>query len=279
MISSSYSELTTVTRCIMYIVINEHNSEFKNKPMIYGLADPDTLKIRYVGKSIQGTKRYRDHLTPSGLKNDKNTHKANWINSLLRLGKKPSFVILSLLSDTGLTKEEINTKLYDLEKEFIEFYKKDLTNHQDAGPGSPNRKTNEATRKKMSENAKKRGLPKALVEQQKKKLPLDTETQRFCSNCLKYLNFDNFKSIKRNNHTCRACWRLCYQKSKAIPGARDKFNNTRKHPVEGFNEKETVKFNGMRDAAKVLGGTSSKTGIYLAIKNNTRYRGYFWRKV
>ena len=56
---------------------------------IYGLADPESKEIRYIGKSERVNQRFKDHL------NDKSkTHKVNWITSLRRRGFVPDLVIL-----------------------------------------------------------------------------------------------------------------------------------------------------------------------------------------
>ena len=52
---------------------------------IYGLVDPRTDAVRYIGKTKNGLKRPRMHGLPSRLKKDK-TYKANWIREILTLG-------------------------------------------------------------------------------------------------------------------------------------------------------------------------------------------------
>lgn len=53
---------------------------------IYSLEDPETHEIRYIGKTNNLAKRYKDHLNKA---RDKGTHKRNWINSLRLRGLKP----------------------------------------------------------------------------------------------------------------------------------------------------------------------------------------------
>lgn len=48
--------------------------------IIYGLIDPRTLLIRYIGKSTSGLTRPKGHRCPSNLKDT--THRSNWIRSL-----------------------------------------------------------------------------------------------------------------------------------------------------------------------------------------------------
>lgn len=56
------------------------------KYMIYGLVDPRTGAVRYVGKSSSGMKRPRDHLKPSHIAKETNRHKAHWLRGLRRIG-------------------------------------------------------------------------------------------------------------------------------------------------------------------------------------------------
>ena len=50
------------------------------KTFIYGLCDPETNEIRYIGKSNQPKKRLQDHIYSC---ERTVTHKNNWIKSLL----------------------------------------------------------------------------------------------------------------------------------------------------------------------------------------------------
>lgn len=56
--------------------------------IIYGLLDPRTRELRYIGKTIQGTtkKRLKNHLSTA---HKEHTHKARWIKSLLASGERP----------------------------------------------------------------------------------------------------------------------------------------------------------------------------------------------
>lgn len=69
--------------------------------LVYGLRDPRTNEIRYVGKSSSGRRRPRAHISPSNLAKE-STYKANWLRSLLRLGLRPEVVLLEEVADAGL---------------------------------------------------------------------------------------------------------------------------------------------------------------------------------
>ena len=52
---------------------------------IYGLAEPESGIIYYIGKTINLKDRLSEHLTPANFKTK--TLKNNWIKSLLKKGK------------------------------------------------------------------------------------------------------------------------------------------------------------------------------------------------
>jgi len=59
--------------------------------LIYGLVDPRTRLIRYVGKSTSGLRRPRGHRNPS---NQKATYSARWVEALRREGLTYTIVVL-----------------------------------------------------------------------------------------------------------------------------------------------------------------------------------------
>lgn len=61
---------------------------------IYALVDPDSKKIRYIGKSIRPQQRLTNQMNESS-----NCHRSNWLQSLRANGKKPYQIILQELKD------------------------------------------------------------------------------------------------------------------------------------------------------------------------------------
>lgn len=61
---------------------------------IYGLIDPITNQLRYIGKSNNIKARYREHLINA---KNKKTHRDNWIYSLLIKNKKPELLIIDVI--------------------------------------------------------------------------------------------------------------------------------------------------------------------------------------
>lgn len=64
---------------------------------IYGLKDPETNEIRYIGKAKDPNARYLAHLQDKRT----NPHKWNWISKLKIKGIKPELVILEITNDSG----------------------------------------------------------------------------------------------------------------------------------------------------------------------------------
>lgn len=86
---------------------------------IYILKDPNTLEIKYIGKSNHPRKRYKQHLYHA-LKN--NNKRDIWIRDLLKNNKKPLMEIIDVV-DKG--------EWIEKETEYIKTFRKhhiDLTN-------------------------------------------------------------------------------------------------------------------------------------------------------
>jgi len=60
---------------------------------IYGLADPETGTIRYVGKAVDPERRLKEHAYGSAL------HKQRWFNFLRKRGLGPELIILEQVQD------------------------------------------------------------------------------------------------------------------------------------------------------------------------------------
>lgn len=64
------------------------------KILVYGLFDPDTQQLRYVGKSSCGIRRAKMHSYPSVLRSEQHLPKSRWIAKLLRRGVTYEICIL-----------------------------------------------------------------------------------------------------------------------------------------------------------------------------------------
>jgi len=115
---------------------------------IYALKDPETGKIRYIGKSNNPQKRFGGHYNEARLGKEKN-HKCDWIISLAKRGLKPELEIL----------DEVPFPEWKFwETEYIRVFKiigMKLVNLTIGGEGSAGRKCSEEQKKKQSECLKK----------------------------------------------------------------------------------------------------------------------------
>lgn len=77
---------------MMRLIIGR-NAGVTVKPIyIYGLVDPETQEVRYIGKSIRPFERLQNHM------NDKSKcHRANWLQGLKRKGMQPELVIFEMI--------------------------------------------------------------------------------------------------------------------------------------------------------------------------------------
>lgn len=115
---------------------------------IYALVDPFTLRIRYIGRTrCSLDKRLGEHVSKSRL-NYNNTHKSNWIKSLLKVNSKPYIRLLCIVE--GWEESHI------IERRLISKYKDRLLNHDDRGEGTKNHVVTEDHRLTISETLKRK---------------------------------------------------------------------------------------------------------------------------
>jgi hypothetical protein len=97
---------------------------------IYGLVDPITEFVRYVGKAYNPKRRRQAHMNPSSLK--PKTRKNHWIKSLLGAGRKPELILLEQVKEC---------EWEDAERRWIAHYRNipgypQLTNGTSGGDGA-----------------------------------------------------------------------------------------------------------------------------------------------
>lgn len=129
--------------------------------LIYGLLDPRTKELRYVGKSKHGFSRLRAHILQAKHPTKPKHHIHRWINALLTDGIEPEIVSLERCSSNDL-------EMRELERWYVLYHRGqgcDLTNETDGGDGSEGYKFTAESREKMrraklgtkrSEESKKR---------------------------------------------------------------------------------------------------------------------------
>lgn len=118
-----------------------------NECFVYGLIDPSTKQLRYIGLSSSGMNRPLSHFRPSQLAKDTNLHKRRWIEKLAKQGLQPEIEVLERCAN----REE----LAEAEVFQIQYYKSigaDLMNMAEGGyTGNTVPRTDE-TKKKMSDS-------------------------------------------------------------------------------------------------------------------------------
>jgi hypothetical protein len=119
-----------------------------SRNIIYGLVDPRSGQLRYIGKSTSGIRRVREHSYPSFLKREQ-THKTKWIRQLAEQGMTPNAVVVQELPDAE--------GLYEAERGWIAYFRSmgcPLTNLTDGGEGVPGHRVEASTRAKISQALK-----------------------------------------------------------------------------------------------------------------------------
>lgn len=119
----------------------------KSKIFIYGLQDPRSYEIRYVGQTAKGNKRFKGHVGARNNNREKHTNKALWLRELDAVGLAPIFVVLEYVDKIeNLTRAE--RFWIDIAKTALGTR---LFNKQNGGNAITGYKQSEQTKKKMSE--------------------------------------------------------------------------------------------------------------------------------
>lgn len=178
---------------------------------IYCLYDPETCKIRYLGRTTKKNIKSRliEHITKSKYwkiyyPNSKPSHKINWINSLLNKGLKPKIKLLTTIS--GWEESHI------FEQNLINKYKIkfNLTNSQDRGDGGLNNNISKETKQKISNNLIE-GYYSGRINKTVKKVYFFDKNANFLfskeslTNASEFLNIDLKQLSKKiiKNNSCR----------------------------------------------------------------------------
>lgn len=93
---------------------------------IYSLSDPISNEIRYIGKSVDAKRRFYNHIKMA--KSGDKRHISNWINKLLKDGKRPVLNIIERCNNDNWIEREMF---------WISNYKHlNLCNHSNGGEGA-----------------------------------------------------------------------------------------------------------------------------------------------
>jgi hypothetical protein len=132
-----------------------------NKFIIYGLMDPFSQQLRYVGKSVSGLARPKAHWNPSSLK--ERTKKAAWVKSVLAKQGIPEIVVLDE-ADSAFD-------LIPLEMFWIRYFRsigEKLTNMTDGGDGCTGRQHSEETKQQIGKSQ----IGKVIPPEHRRKIAL-----------------------------------------------------------------------------------------------------------
>lgn len=119
------------------------------KTLIYGLVDPRTGQLRYIGKSCSGFERPRRHGSVSALAKDE-TYKGRWIKELHGEGLSYEIVLIQEVDREILETAEIH---------WIAYFRAmgcPLTNLTNGGDGCTGTKRSSATKEKIAESNRRR---------------------------------------------------------------------------------------------------------------------------
>lgn len=119
---------------------------------IYGLTDPRTGEVRYIGKTERGIRRVREHFIY--LAKDC-TYKGNWLRLLAAAGVRATAVVLEEVEPAHLNNAERSWIAYGKEQGWS------LTNLTDGGDGVSGRQLSEEHRAKIAEAHRGRRLTEA----------------------------------------------------------------------------------------------------------------------
>jgi group I intron endonuclease len=120
---------------------------------IYGLMDPITNQVRYIGKSVNPKQRLRRHIANINLYD---SHKDRWLRKLNENGVRPEIIIIDEVSEDDWQFWETHYIAY------FKFLGCSLTNGTDGGdqpPSTKGRRHTEESRKKMSDTKKGKPIP------------------------------------------------------------------------------------------------------------------------
>lgn len=272
-----------------------------NNNIIYGLIDPRTGELKYIGKSQHGITRFKQHLKPYSLK--KHNHKNNWIKLLLSLGLMPEFIILETLSNPN--------DLFQAEEFWYEYYLGlgcNLTNSTKCGQGTNGYHHREETVNVLREKALNRDKSIYKIPHNKKfNVVIDGKEHRECASCKDLKEIHHFSTShkgKSYQSYCKYCnaisqkeWKLInpspilseedYKKSRApgytAGGEASKRPERRAQAAEQRSKAiiathvETGNVLEFPSALKAKDAGFQNSNIGQAIKFNKPYRNYNWK--
>ena len=153
---------------------------------IYTLSDPNTNEVRYVGKTINIKRRYKQHLYDKR----QTSHKNSWIISLRKNGLKPIMTIIEECNNDNWEEREIY---------WISKYE-NLTNHKKGGNGGDDYKRPISS--ESIEKIRKANLGKKLSKEHKERISNSVPTRKVIIDNITYKSI--MEASKELNITYKA---------------------------------------------------------------------------
>lgn len=150
-LNTAWRNVTAWTVCLEWNVSYTPDPELDSKVFVYGLVDPRTLEVRYIGKTVSGLKRTREHYWEKCY----NGYKTNWIKQLRDAGLRYNTVVLEICNRDTLSEQEQWWIAYGKLSGWA------LTNLTDGGDGVIGRVTSPETKAKISAARKQFELQKS----------------------------------------------------------------------------------------------------------------------
>lgn len=162
---------------------------------IYGLIDPRTNQLRYVGKTKRSTSHRRyEHVCASHLK--AKSHKNHWIESLLRDGERPESVVLEEVTESEWEEAE------SFWIQYMKFIGCNLVNSTSGGDGVHN--PSAEIREKIG--AASRGKKRTFSEEHRAKLAaanrLRAQNPEWCAAISRRMRGNKNGATPRSAQTC-----------------------------------------------------------------------------
>lgn len=267
------------------------------KNVIYGLVDPITNELRYIGKAKNALDRFHEHMRPRNLV--ARTHKNNWLNSLVAQGLKPELIIIEECPDMF--------SMDEAEDFWIQYYKSigaRLTNSCNGGKGTPGFRHREETIQRLSEMKKGTKRENFVPHNKQEHVFVEGKELRLCTVCKEHQPIELFHKNKLRGtfqtgcKPCRAKKQAALRANNPMKLSPEEFKATyinRKKRTDPISEEQKQLLREKR--SKPLIATNIETGEVLefasaleakkqgfqntnigqAIKHNKIYRGYVWK--
>ena len=159
--------------------------------IVYGLIDPISKNLRYIGFTSNPQRRLANHHIPSKLQ--ELNHKNNWIKSLIKNGQQAEMIVIQ--------EYETSTELPDAEIFWYQYFKMqgaELTNDPDfiGGPTLFGKKLSEEHKNKLSLAHK----GKKLTDEHKQKISVSNKgkTKIFSEEHIKNLSISHMGQVSPN---------------------------------------------------------------------------------